>query len=252
MSKTALVLQHSPEVRGGLFEEILLEQGWELEVLPLFLGSGLPSSSKEFGMVLALGGPMSANDEGVHPFLKKEIPFIRQVLKVGPPLLGIGLGAQLMAKALGAAVCPGPFKEIGWYWINQTPLARSDPLFSSLDPYLLVFEWHGETFDLPSEADGLAGNRAYPNQAFRLDESLSYGLQFHLEVTEPMIKTWLSSRVQEIKSADPQSLTPEDILLDARIYLDRLHAQARLFFLGYLRLLEKIYGKNNKIIFSNN
>ena len=196
MSKTALVLQHSPEVRGGLFEEILLEQGWELEVLPLFLGSGLPSSSKEFGMVLALGGPMSANDEGVHPFLKKEIPFIRQVLKVGPPLLGIGLGAQLMAKALGAAVCPGPFKEIGWYWINQTPLARSDPLFSSLDPYLLVFEWHGETFDLPSEADGLAGNRAYPNQAFRLDESLSYGLQFHLEVTEPMIKTWLSSRVQ--------------------------------------------------------
>lgn len=251
MSKTALILQHSPEVRGGLFEEILLEQGWKLEVLPLFLGSGLPSSPKEFGMVLALGGPMSANDEEVHPFLKKEIPFIRQALKFGYPVLGIGLGAQLMAKALGAAVCQGPFKEIGWYWINQTPLARSDPLFSNLDPYLLVFEWHGETFDLPSEADGLAGNRAYPNQAFRF-ESLSYGLQFHLEVTESMIKTWLSSRVREIKAADPQSLTPEDILVDARIYLDRLHNQARLFFSGYLRLLEKIYGKNSTTIFTNN
>lgn len=251
MSKTALILQHRPEVRGGLFEEILLEQGWKLEVLPLFLGSGLPSSPKEFGMILIQGGPMSANDEEVHSFLKKEIFFVRQVLKVDHPVLGIGLGAQLMAKSLGATVCQGPFKEIGWFWINQTPLARSDPLFSSLDPYLLVFEWHGETFDLPSEADGLAGNRAYPNQAFRL-ESLSYGLQFHLEVTEPMIKTWLSSWVREIKPTDPRSLTPEDILLDARIYLDRLHAQARLFFLGYLKLLEKKYGKNYRTIFTNN
>jgi hypothetical protein len=84
MSKTALILQHSPEVRGGLFEEILLEQGWKLEVLPLFLGSGLPSSPKEFGMVLILGGPLSANDEEIHSFLKKEIIFVRHALKVNP------------------------------------------------------------------------------------------------------------------------------------------------------------------------
>jgi GMP synthase (glutamine-hydrolysing) len=245
MSTTALILQHSPEVRGGLFEEILNEQGWKLEILPLFLGSPLPLSTKDFGMILVLGGPMSANDEKGFHFLKKEIPFIRQALKLGHPVLGIGLGAQLMAKALGATVCQGPFKEIGWYWINQTPLARSDPLFSNLDPYLLVFEWHRDTFELPSEAIGLAGNRAYPNQAFRI-ESLSYGLQFHLEVTETIIKTWLSSWVREIKiGAKPQSLTPEDILLDARIYLERLHAQARAFFLGYLKLLEKMNGKNN-------
>lgn len=245
MSKTALILQHCPEVRGGLFEEILDEQGWKLEILPLFLGSPLPLSAKEFGMTLVLGGPMGVNDEKEFPFLRNEIPFIRQALKMGHPVIGLGLGAQLMAKAMGGTVFQGPFKEIGWYWINQTPLARSDPLFSNLDPYLLVFEWHRDTFELPSAADGLAGNRAYPNQAFRI-YSLSYGLQFHWEVTEAMIKTWLSAWVREIKmGADPQSLTPEDILLDAPIYLKRLHAQARVFFLGYLGLLEKMNEKNN-------
>lgn len=238
MPKTALILQHTPEERGGLFEEILLEQGWTLEVLPLFSGSSLPSSIKEFGMVLVLGGPMSANDEEIHPFLKEELPFIRKALKIGHPVLGVCLGAQLMAKALGAKVYPGPYKEIGWYWLSQTPSARSDPIFSRLDPYFLVFQWHGETFDLPPGTVGLAGNMAYPNQAFRIGE-LMYGVQFHLEVTEPMIETWLSAWSDEIKEAKPQPLTAREIFEDAHIYLERLQTQVHRFFSGYLSLVEK-------------
>ncbi|HMK65998.1 MAG TPA: type 1 glutamine amidotransferase [Thermodesulfobacteriota bacterium] len=165
--------------------------------------------------------------------------FRSQALRRGHPILGIGFGAELMAKSLGAQVNRGPFKEIGWYWVNQTPLARSDPLFSHLDPYLLVFEWHRDAFDLPTEAIPLAGNRAYPNQAFRFDP-FSYGLHFHLEVTESIIKTWLSVRAGEIQMGVPSALTPEDILADARIYLDRLHTQARIFLLGYLKILEKM------------
>lgn len=238
MSKTALILQHTQEERGGLFEEILLEQGWKLEALPLFSGSSLPPSIKEFGLILVMGGPMSANDEQGHPFLKNEIPFIRRALKIGHPVLGVCLGAQLMAKAIGAKVYPGPHKEIGWYWLSQTPSARSDPIFSRLDPHFLVFQWHGETFDLPPEAVGLAGNMAYPNQAFRIGE-LMYGLQFHLEVTEPMIEAWLSAWSDEIKEAKPQPLTAREIFEDAHIYLDRLQAQAHRFFSGYLSLVEK-------------
>lgn len=242
MPKTALLLKQAPEEPGGLFEEILQEQQWKLEIRPLFSGSPLTLSLREFGMIMILGGPMDLPDsKGVFLF-KKEIPFIRQALKIGSPVLGINLGAGLMARALGARVYPGPHKEIGWSWINQTPLAKTDPLFSKLEPYLLVFEWHGETFDLPTGAVCLAGNRAFPNQAFRFGP-LSYGLQFHLEVTEPMIKTWLSLWAKAIELAEPQPLTPEDILVDARIYLDRLHAQARIFFLGYLKLLEKLSGK---------
>ncbi len=143
MSQTALILQHTPEERGGLIEKILLEQGWELEVLPLFSGSQLPPSIKEFGMILVLGGPMSANDEKGYPFLNQEISFIRRALKIGHPVLGICLGAQIMAKALGARVYPGPHKEIGWYWLSQTPSAKTGTLFSGFDPHFLVSQWHG-------------------------------------------------------------------------------------------------------------
>jgi GMP synthase (glutamine-hydrolysing) len=250
MERTALILQHTPEERGGLFETILEEKEWTLDVRPLFSGAPLPAALKDYGMVLVLGGPMSANDEADHPFLKEEIPFIRRALKLGHPMLGICLGAQLMAKALGARVYPGPHKEIGWYWLNQTPSAKTDPLFSLLDSYFLVFEWHGETFDRPPETLGLAGNQTYPNQAFRFDTS-AYGLQFHLEITKPMLKTWLSSWTQEIKEAKPQPVSAQSIMGEAKIYLDRLNRQARTFFSRFIELVEGNFNQNcNKNFFS--
>ena len=127
MEKNSLIIKHNSSEGGGLFEEILSEKGWTKEVLPLYKGKTLPVSVKPYGLILIMGGPMSANDENRYPFLNKEIPFIRQILKLGKPVLGICLGAQLMAKSLGASVYPGPHKEIGWYFMNQTPSAKSDP-----------------------------------------------------------------------------------------------------------------------------
>ncbi len=245
MEKTALLLQHTPQERGGLFEKILQEKGWILDVRPLFSGASLPASLKDYGMVLIMGGPMSVNDEEAYPFLKDEIPFIGKALKIGHPVFGICLGAQLMAKALGARVYPGPHKEIGWYWLNQTPSARPDPLFALLDPYFLVFQWHGETFDLPPEALCLAGNQAYPNQAFRFGTS-AYGLQFHFELTKPMLRTWLSSWLEEIKEARPQPITAQSILEDSKIYMDRLHKQARAVFVEFIRRVEEDLVQNCK------
>jgi GMP synthase (glutamine-hydrolysing) len=163
MSNTVLILQHCPDVRGGIFEEILIEQGWTIEVLPLFSGSSLPPTLNDFDLTMVLSGPMSVHPERELDYLRPEITFLNQALRRGHPVLGIGFGAELMAKSLGGQVGQGPFKEIGWYWVNQTPLARSDPIFSLLDPYLLVFEWHRDAFDLPAEAIPLAGNRDYPN-----------------------------------------------------------------------------------------
>ena len=238
MEKKSLIIKHNPSEGGGLFEKILKERGWEQEILPLYSGKVLPDSVDSYGLTLIMGGPMSANDEDRFPFLKKEIPFVRQMLKLGKPVLGICLGAQIMAKSLGARVYPGPHKEIGWYFLNQTPSAKSDPLFSLLDSYFLVFQWHGETFDLPNGGICLAGNEAYPSQAFRFGE-WAYGLQFHFEVTEPMIKTWLGQWSEEIKKAKPQPSSALDILRDSRIYLERLQKQVRLFFGRYLELLEQ-------------
>ena len=137
MEKNSLIIKHNPSEGGGLFEKMLKERGWEQEILPLYSGKVLPDSADSYGLILTMGGPMSANDEDRFPFLKKEISFIRQMLKLGKPVLGICLGAQIMAKSLGARVYPGPHKEIGWYFLNQTPSAKSDPLFSSIR--LLLF-----------------------------------------------------------------------------------------------------------------
>jgi GMP synthase (glutamine-hydrolysing) len=238
MKRNSLIIKHNSSEGGGLFEKILKEKGWEQEILPLYTGKAWPDSVDFYDLILLMGGPMSANDEDRYPFLKKELPFIRQVLKLGKPVLGICLGAQIMAKALGARVYPGPHKEIGWYFLNQTPSAKSDPLFSLLDSCFLVFQWHGETFDLPNGGICLAGNEAYPSQAFRFGE-WAYGLQFHFEVTETMIKTWLGQWGEEIKKAKPQPLTALDILRDSRIYLERLQKQVRLFFGRYLELIEQ-------------
>ena len=238
MEKNVLIIKHNATEGGGLFEKILKERGWAKETLPLYEGKEIPESMDLYDLFLIMGGPMSANDEEQYPFLKKELPFIRQLLKLGKPVLGICLGAQLMAKSLGAGVYPGPYKEIGWYFLTQTPSARSDPLFALLDPCFLVFQWHGETFDLPREGICLAGNEAYPHQAFRVGNR-AYGLQFHFEATEQMIKTWLTQWAGEIKRAKPQPLTARDILQDGRIYLERMQKQVRLFFGGFLDLIEK-------------
>jgi GMP synthase-like glutamine amidotransferase len=234
----SLLIKHSPSEGGGIFEQILREKGWVQTTLSLFSGEELPGTWNDYDLVLIMGGPMSANDEDLYPFIKKELLFIRQGLILGKPVLGICLGAQLMAKSLGSRVYLGPHKEIGWYFLSQTPSGRTDPLFSLLDPCFLVFQWHGETFDLPDEGICLAGNEAYPHQAFRIDE-WAYGLQFHFEVTEAMIKTWVSQWAEEISSAKPQPLTAQDILRDSKVYLERLQKQVRLFFGHYLDRIEK-------------
>jgi GMP synthase (glutamine-hydrolysing) len=253
MEKSALILQHTSIERGGLYETILEEETWALDVRPLYSESSLPKDVKEYGMLLVLGGPMSANDEPDYPFLKEEIAFIQKAIKVGHPVWGVCLGAQLMAKALGARVYSGPHKEIGWYWLNQTPSGRIDPIFGMLDPYFLVFQWHGETFDLPSEAACLAGNQTYPNQAFRYG-NLAYGLQFHMEITKPMLKTWLSNWADEIKEARP-TVTAQGIMGEAKIYLDRVNSQARGIFREFTRRAETYLfqncKKNNKIYYKN-
>lgn len=237
MKPSALILQHTAQERSGFLATIFQEQGWHQEILPLFDGTGLPASSKGFDLIVSLGGPMSANQEKAYPFLKKERAFLHQALKLGQPVLGICLGAQLMAKSLGSRVYPGPYKEIGWYWLDQTPAGRADPLFSRLDPYFLVFQWHGETFDLPSGTVCLAGNTAYPHQAFRFGPR-AYGIQFHLELDLDLLKSWVSAWEAEIKEARPQPITAPDILRDAVIYLEKLQDQARRWLTGYLALIQ--------------
>src|SRR2546426_3254977 len=185
-----LVLQHIGCEPLGLIEPALKERGMASRCVRRFAGEAIPKDLSSWDGLIALGGPMSANDGERLGFIADELRLLTKVLEAGMPALGICLGAQLIAKAAGAEVTAGEEKEIGWYPLTLTEEGKKDRLLAGLPDTFPVFQWHGETFDVPRGAVRLAGSERYSNQAFRLGEQV-YGLQFHLETTAPMIIEWL-------------------------------------------------------------
>ena len=133
---------------------------------------------------------MNVDETDRFPFLADEVRWLRQSVDAGLPVLGVCLGSQLLAKALGSRVYPNRIKEIGWYDIELTAAAKSDRLFGDCQVAETVFQWHGDTFDLPEGASQLARSELCENQAFRFGRA-AYGLQFHLEVTPEIVSSWL-------------------------------------------------------------
>ncbi len=191
-----LVIQHIECEDLGTFERPLREEGVSIT----FVNRGRDDRPLEtnFDAMILLGGPMGVYEADRYPFLLEEMDLIRRFSKEGKPMLGICLGAQLIAEALGGRVYKGERKEIGWYRIYLTGDGRRDPLFSSMPDVPIVFQWHGDTFELPEGAVRLAYSYIYPNQAFRVGDNI-YGLQFHIEVTEAMVREWLSEYREELE-----------------------------------------------------
>ena len=183
----ALVLQHIACEPPGVFEDVLDERAVQLHRVELDEGDALPDW-REFDAIVAMGGPMSVNDDATFPWLTEEKRAIGDAVRAGTPYWGVCLGVQLLAASLGARVYPGPEPEVGLLPVSMTGEARSDPVFADAPHELLTLQWHGDTFDLPEGAVRLAGSHAYPNQAFRFERA--YGVQFHLEVSAEMAREW--------------------------------------------------------------
>ncbi len=148
-----------------------------------------------YDALIVMGGPMAVYDMERHPFLKDVAGLIERAIKDNKKVLGICLGAQLIAHVLGARVYRGEKEEIGWFDIEPTLDGARDEVFRTLvegSGTTKVFQWHGDTFDLPEGSINLASSKLYPNQAFRYDNC--FALQFHIEVTPEMIKEWFSER----------------------------------------------------------
>ncbi|MGH6969541.1 MAG: glutamine amidotransferase [Stellaceae bacterium] len=169
-------------------------------------------------LLVVLGGPIGAYEEDRYPFLKPELALIEKRLKAGKPVLGICLGAQLMARALGAKVYPTGFKVIGWAGISLSAAGRASAL-AKLPSGTRVLHWHGDTFDLPSGATHLASTPRTPNQAFAVGRH-GLALQFHLEVTGPGLERWLVGHAVEI-GATPRVTVPR-LRADAAKYAAEL------------------------------
>ena len=173
-------LQHVPFEGLGSIAQWLEANHAEVSATRLFADEALPEVA-DLDLLIVLGGPMSANDETAFPWLAAEKRFIRATIAAGKAVIGICLGAQLIASAQGAAVRRNATPEIGWFPITATPVGNA-PGLVAFPPELSVFHWHGETFDLPSGARRLASSAACENQAFQLGRRV-IGLQFHLETT---------------------------------------------------------------------
>jgi len=203
--------QHVPFEELGSIEPWLDSKGYDLTCTRFFEASDLPDP-KEIDLLVIMGGPMSVNDEGSFPWLSLEKQFVREMIDSGKPVLGICLGAQLIANAMGAQVTANPEKEIGWFPIRAVSPVDDDAF--RFPPSETVFHWHGETFDLPAGAIRLARSDGCVNQAFQLGKRV-IGLQFHLETTpilarelvfhchEEIVPSRYVQTAEEILSAGP-------------------------------------------------
>lgn len=199
--------QHVPFEGLGSIEPWLNSNGYEVTSTQFFESTALPDH-KAIDLLIVMGGPMSVNDENGFPWLASEKHFVREMVESGKPVLGICLGAQIIASAMGASVRPNAVKEIGWLPVyGVRSLDDSAFRFPHLET---VFHWHGETFDLPPGAIRLAESKGCENQAFQLGKRV-IGLQFHLETTPRSARDIIANcRDELVPSAFVQ--TEEEIL----------------------------------------
>ncbi|MEM0315659.1 MAG: type 1 glutamine amidotransferase, partial [Archaeoglobaceae archaeon] len=187
-----LILKNSPLEGPGTLEEFLRQRSAEYKVVEVALGEKIPPLD-EHEYLVVLGGPMGVYEMDKYPFLKDVSLAMEKALDKGIKILGICLGAQLFAHVLGSRVYPSKAKEIGWSEIKATPEGMKDDVFKTiLEPSgkATVFQWHGDTYDLPHGAVRLASSELFPEQAFKYGDS--YALQFHIEITLQMMRDWFS------------------------------------------------------------
>jgi GMP synthase (glutamine-hydrolysing) len=196
---SVLILKNVANEGAGTIEDFLCDNHIDYRIIEMFREDLPPTADVD--TLIIMGGPMSVNESHVYPFIGKEEDSVKDFIRKGKRVFGICLGAQVMAKALGAKVYAGPEKEIGWYDIELQGEGLRDPLIKRLALHpraedfwkkFKVFHWHGETFDLPEGAERIARSELYPNQAFRYGKN-AYAFQFHIEVRKETIYEWLKN-----------------------------------------------------------
>lgn len=233
---SVLVVRHVAHEGLGTMKRPV-ESGSAVEYVDLFRGERAPTRIDGFDGLIVLGGPMGVYEEDEYPFIRDEVKLIEDALKKRVPMLGVCLGSQLLAKASGARVYKGGKKEIGWHDVTLTEDADDDSLFLGSPSTFRAFHWHGDTFDVPSGALMLASSKLFPNQVIRVGPS-AYGIQFHLEVTEEMIREWIEVNADEL-SALKGKVDPEAIIEETPSRAEGLSRMGSALAAKFMRMVEK-------------
>lgn len=186
-----LVFQHVPFEPLGTLDPLLRESGFRIRYVNFGREPDSRPALQKYAALIVLGGPMSSTEIDTYPNLATEMTIIREAVERNMSVLGICLGAQLLAKSLGGTVQRNALREIGWHEVDLTPQGSRDPVLSSFARRQRVFQWHEDGINLPPGAIHLASSHASPVQAFRYGEH-AYGFQFHLEASESLIERWLT------------------------------------------------------------
>jgi GMP synthase (glutamine-hydrolysing) len=233
-----LVLQHVAHEILGTLDPLLRAARCRIRYVNFGREPAARPDASRYDGLIVLGGPMNCDQVDRHPHLAHELECIRTAIRHGRPVLGICLGSQLIARALGAAVTRNPVKEIGWYDVTPTAAGRTDPLLRHFAGTEKIFQWHGDTFAIPAGAVHLASSPDCVHQAFRFGDNV-YGLQFHLEVDAPMIHRWLHAPVNCRELDDLRGrIDPALIAAETPRYIGRARQLSDLVFGGFIHLFD--------------
>ena len=221
-----LSVTHGPSVPGGVFDEVVESTGHRLDRWSVPAGEQ-PDPARDYDAVMVFGGSMHPDQDDHFAWLEREEEFLKDVLAERVPVFGVCLGAQMLARAAGARVGPASAPEIGWLDVALTAAGRIDPVLGVLPPRATVFQWHHYTFEIPDGGAKLAHSDVGP-QAFRLEQR-AWGIQFHAEVTLPMVTAWANE--------DPDDLPmPADALVAAsKAAMGQSNDQGRALCAAFLR-----------------
>ena len=232
MTRTAVELQHDATIHLGNIEPVLREHGYDLRIVDATAEDLTALDPAEADLVVVLGGEMGAYETDAHPFLLDERALLRERLGAQRPTLGVCLGAQLMAGALGERVYKGDTKQIGFRPVETTPAGAQSPVrhFEGVP----VVEWHGDTFELPAEATLLASSSAYSNEAFSIGD-FALAVQFHPEVTDEMHERWVVDGYNELSD---EALDADALRAERERYSAAMQEASRRAFSEWLEQLQ--------------
>ena len=222
----AIVVQHVAPEPPGAIGDALEAADVSLRFVRPYAGDRVPTDIGGASGLVVMGGPMGVYEANRHSFLKDEMRLIEDALHHDIPVLGVCLGSQLLAAALGASVRPSGRQEIGWHTVRLSPVAQSDPLWTGVEPEFVAYHWHGDVFDLPKGAVSLASSTLTEHQVFR-SGARAWGFLFHIEVTRALVRGMVGTFAHELAQ---HRIAAQPILDGAERHLPALERIGKMVF----------------------